>query len=403
MKKIILLLFTTIFFVSCSDGNNSKSDNNKESIIDVYENLQNDFNEIRTIDYENLTFSNFQPSFPDINEYYNLELSNDYDKLDMEKIYDMFANQVKKIAPEHDFDEKNIYFSPKDDDEYNCYTNGYPRVIDYKDEFLNGSIETWWLLYESDAEGKTENDVYLWLDHCTFFGVMNKGRGKEVCYPEGFEHINMWEPSEYETINAFYSVNNLPDESHIMADNNSLTVKDAVSLTEDFFTGYLPEEIHSEIKTVVTGVEVREQNNIEGYRLLLANEFSGMPFDYEYDVNYVTSSDDRITQSANAFIADSDNIDYFYNLQSWSDIKKIDNAINTIIPLKTAVQKASETLTENVEFEVRDIKFVYSLKGDTPVTATASWKITTYNPNDQKNYQVYVNAEDGGVSCYTTW
>lgn len=403
MKKIIMLLVATFFLVSCSNSNTNVDNENKELISEVFKNFQNDFENIKKSNYENLIFADFQPIFPNINECNDLTMHND--EMNIKESYDIFVKQVKKIAPWHKFDEKNIYFSPKDSKEYKCCANGYPRVIDYKDMLFDGSVETWWWLYESDAESKSENDVYLWLDTSTFFGVMNKGKGKEVCYPEGFEHINVWESDEYETIKAAYLSNNLPNESHTMADNKNLTIIEAVSLTENFFSDYKPEEIKSEVETYVVGVEVREQNNVEGYRMFLANRYNDIPFDYEHDVNFITGDDDRITQNATAFIANSNEIDYFYNLQNWNNIEKSDNTIDAIIPLNSAIQKVSETLTSNVKFEIRDIKFVYALKGDALayVTASPSWKITAYNTNDEKEYQVYVNAENGEVSCYATW
>ncbi len=423
MKKFLsLLILSTVLcvpLVSCSDkgkiinntyentpnitSTNQYHNDNKNliSISEIKQNIEEDFDSAKKTDYKNLKFREFIPSFPDITSYYNLTLYTNENEISIEETYNNFCDKVKSTVPEHEFDEKNIYFNPKaNKDSYKKYSNGYPRVVEYREKLFSGEAETWWYMYESDTEGKTENDFYLWLDPYTLFGVMIKGEGKSITEP-GFDGLNFWESDCYETVESYYPIENIPNELHILADGKELSPSSAVSLVEIFFEKYMPENLATSFSTEAVGVEVRTHNNTKGYKVLLANKYKNIPFDYEHNVNFITSSDDRITQNANAFVAISDDVDYFYNLQIWNNVNNRGDEIKSIIPLNMALEITSELLTDNIVFEVLDIKFVYALKGEptAKVEATGNWKISTYNPNDERRYEVYVNAETG-ESCY---
>lgn len=374
-----------------------------QDISDVKQTIKNELIYAKNAEYSNLEFSDFTISFPDIDSYYNLSLYTDRNSVSIEETYNSFCNQVMLVAPDIEFDEKNIYFCPKDlDDSYNCYANGYPRVIEYKNDLFSKKIETWWYMYETDTEGISEDNLYLWLDPYTLFGVMIKGNGKNVTEP-AFEHLNFWESNMYENVEAYYPVERITDEEQVLADGKSLSLSSAVTIVNDFFSRNKPKQLNSNIKTEVVGIEVRKHNDTIGLKALLANKYNDIPFDYEHNVSFKTNSDDRVTQSANAFIAISDEVDYFYNLQIWTNIDTKGNEVKAIIPLQQALKITSELLTDNIKFKVNDIKFVYLMKGDPTKTveATGAWKITTYNPNDSRTYQVYVNAETGDAKYYS--
>ena len=98
-------------------------------------------------------------------------------------------------------------------------------------------------------------------------------------------------------------------------------------------------------------------------------------------------------------MVDEKNIDFLLGFDVNYFYKEI-GEINQIVSAKQAVQIASDTLTGNVEFELKSVDLVYSQSKDNDTKLSAfiarpEWKVTTFNPNDSYNYVVYVDAETG--------
>lgn len=92
----------------------------------------------------------------------------------------------------------------------------------------------------------------------------------------------------------------------------------------------------------------------------------------------------------------------YYRLQTMESVSSYDS----IISFEEAISKISEKLSDNVEFEVQRIDFVYTQKPNKTsegyidienysAIVEPAWKFTLYNPNDSLTYVCYVDAKDG--------
>ncbi len=140
----------------------------------------------------------------------------------------------------------------------------------------------------------------------------------------------------------------------------------------------------------------------------MKNNFEGIAFDYNYDLGMTSKMSDGKLYSNftnEAFMAKSNDIDFWYMIQPYTKVEYDGNVITNIIPLDRALSIMSEELTKNVVFEVNAIDFVYcplAFEEDSSETsAEAAWKISAFNSNDNNTYIVYVNATDGKLRYYT--
>ncbi len=104
-------------------------------------------------------------------------------------------------------------------------------------------------------------------------------------------------------------------------------------------------------------------------------------------------------------MAKSNDIDFWYMQQPYTNVEYDGSAITDIIPLERALNIMSEKLTQSVTFKVNKVDFVYCPldfeENSYETTAEAAWRIESFNPNDEKTYIVYVNATNGEIRYLT--
>lgn len=417
MKKtisLLLILTNVILMTACSSNQNDSKIQKEiqltENVSKIQSSINSFFKDNSNKEYDNLNLSNAKVKFPNISEYYNLRLSSESDVAINERI-DNVKKIVNKYFPEHVYSEDNLFWwgnipGASSDKTYADGWGMWPKVSENKDTIAsmnyNGSF-----LYESDAAGRNKNDAYFLLNPNTFAGTMIRGVGKSITNSD-YEHLAGWFPAyTYEKI-ARYDITSIPNDSYNLYDTEYL-LSDAVDFVVDFFTNdYVTSWINSQIKTEVSAVDVCKYDNIYGYRFLLKNNFEGIAFDYNYDLGMTSKMSDGKLYSNftnEAFMAKSNDIDFWYMIQPYTKVEYDGNVITNIIPLDRALSIMSEELTKNVVFEVNAIDFVYcplAFEEDSSETsAEAAWKISAFNSNDNNTYIVYVNATDGKLRYYT--
>ena len=73
-----------------------------------------------------------------------------------------------------------------------------------------------------------------------------------------------------------------------------------------------------------------------------------------------------------------------------------------MLSLKSAAKAVSDTLTKAFAFDVKQISMVYCNRviSETESEARAHWCFILYNPNDERTYHVYIDAETGDSFYY---
>lgn len=402
----ILIIVNAILLTACSGKSGSTAQNgaNKtENISQVQSNIDSNVYALTKKDYDNLDLSEVKVDFPEITEYHNLRLSSS-NELTIDERIEYIKQMIKKFFPEHTYsDEYLIWWGQLSGVE----TEIYPNVIKYKDKVAD-SLSTGSFIYESDGEARHEHDAYLLLEPHTLVGTMKKGTGRDITEDKNEEHrLAGWFPVDcYEKVER-YDIDSLPDISYKLYDKE-VSLSDAVNYAIEFFDNdYLSVLPDFPIKPKISAIEVRKYNDIYGYRFLLKNYYEGIPFDDNFDLGYISKmSDGKDYQNFTneAFMAKSNDIDFWYMQQFYSKVEYDGDAVTNIVPLDEALSITSDKLTKSVVFEVNKVDFVYCPlvfeKDSSETTAEAAWKISAFNSNDNCTYIVYVNATNGELRYY---
>lgn len=414
-KRKTFIFFMIINMVLLSGCNNKKiqfSSENSSYIkkSELKTSITSAAGEITKMDYDNLDLSKVSVEFPDITEYHNLRLfcSND---MNIDERIEYIRNMTEKFFPKHIYSDNYLsWWGVLPGINEKSYPNGwikYPSVSDNKEAITNLNFNGGSFLYESDAEAKHEHDVYMLLNPQTLVGTIIKGTGKKITDGD-YEHLAGWFPAyTYENIERCY-IDSLPNVSYKLSDTE-VSISEAVSYAVNFFRSdyvlTLPETF---IYPEVSAVDICKFNDVYGYRFLMRNTFENISFDYTYDLGTVSEMSDGNFYSNftnEAFMAMSNDIDFWYMQQPYTRVEYDGEAINDIIPLDEALRIMSDKLTKSVTFEVSRVDFVYCPldfeENSYETTAEAAWRIESLNPNDGKTYIVYVNATDSELRYYT--
>lgn len=412
MKKTIsflLILINALMFTACSSKNTNTSQGDGS---EVHANIDMSVYQITKTNYDNLDLSKVKVYFPDITEYHNLRLYSKNDA-DIDERISIVKEIVEKYFPEHTYSDDYLtwwgqipgIFEIREDgmirEEYPDGWTKYPNVAVNKQTIADLGFKGAFL-YESDAAGENEHDAYLVVDPCAFSGTLIKDTLRKTVNSESVHLASYFPTCFYETIEQ-YEIDSVTDDSYKLYDTE-VSLPEAVDFAADFFANdYINSWIDTPVKTEISVVELCKYENIYGYRFLLKNTYEGMAFDYDNIGMGSQMSDGKSYAdfTNEAFMAESNSIDFWYMQQPYTRVEYDGEAITNIISLEEALSIMSDKLTKSVVFEVNTVDFVYCPldfeEGSSETTAEAAWKITAINPNDGKTYVVYVNAINGEI------
>lgn len=334
--------------------------------------------------------------------------------ISMESYYTEFLEMFEYLFPEHGLDENYfIYNSGKYADDGNCI---YNEVNEWYDELISGEEgrvnfiydETWFF---DMTEWKSP--VCLELGNPIGYGyaVINHGKTVELSNSKVFDAdlnseryplLEGYDPADWLEYVGTYS----PDstESFRLLDGE-IPINEAAAFFEEYINS-LPYPDKSNTGTRVIEVDVlKVTEDIYGYYFLTTMEYQGILFDYMRSGTSHSEFNDYTSLGGNAFMLESSGVDIvygYYRLQTMESVSSYDS----IISFEEAISKISEKLSDNVEFEVQRIDFVYTQKPNKTsegyidienysAIVEPAWKFTLYNPNDSLTYVCYVDAKDG--------
>lgn len=389
---------------TASDSEQNVSGNiSSISLSELNEHASEQVSEVRSKEYENLTFSDsFSVVLPDAAPLYELNLIPKTEATAEEcfALFDtLFEASYGEVYEEHD-KEKLYHFISTDIPATNQeYPENYPLFSDYKEELLSGQIDFSQLFIDT-PEG------YLAVNSNGVVHALNCGKTAKI---EGMEAIiGMYFPANDNEIICQYSDVGSQDAYPLL--DQEVTIAQAVEdtkklITEAGFGG------GTNLQASVSQVKAVElQENICGYSMTLTSSYHGVPFDVYYmetDGIFTSSefSDSKIynLMPGNAFMLESGKLDIVVGYNSAYDVT-VTNTYEEVISLSHAVQLFSESFSEHMNMNVKSAQLMYTMyytsSDQDELQSDIVWKFISENTNDALTYVVYINAINGACSYY---
>lgn len=391
---IIILISSILILTSCS---NSSS----HTHITVNKLSVDDINSCKEIDYKNLDLSHCHAVIPKIDTIHELEVDlKSGDSVDNKQFVEKFREYVKHFFGEvndeyllFQSDSKeisNLQQKQLENAKQGDYT-WYPKVSDYKQKIADGSVSILSLLYRD-----TKNSYYLWQHKDNAFPHwINKGQTIKSLDSKDIK-VSSWSPTDLKSkVETVYNDGQSGSKEYKLKSEN-VSVEQAVSYFEKEYLKSLPCGSDGHYSLFVTRTDVyKVGSDTYGYLLNFSPAYDGVPFDSKVESVSAESGGRPFADIYQAFMVSGNDVDVVINLR-FPKVTPSENAIEKIVPMQKAFDIASESLTDQVTFRVDIVQFVYSGQYNEDYTKASlrpMWKICAYNPNDEYNYDVYVDAQ----------
>lgn len=399
MKKAVIIITLAVMLLTmtgCSDSS-SNTDITAGMI------LNSDIESCRQKEYKNLDLSDCHAVVPKTDTIHELEVDlKSGDSVDNKQFVEKFSEYVKHFFGEvndeyllfqsdskeiSDLQQKQLENTKPGDYAW------YPKIADYKQKIADGSVNVLSVLYRD-----TKNSRYLWQHKDNaFVHWINKGQtiksidGKDI-------KISSWAPTDLTSkVETVYNDGKSGGKEYKLKSGN-VSVDSAVSYFEKEYLKSLPCEFDKHYSLFVSRTDVYKiSSDTYGYLLNFSPAYDGIAFDSKVESVSADSGDRHFADIYQAFMVNADDVDVVINLR-FSKVTPSEKEIEKIVPMQKAFDIASESLTDQVTFRVDSVQFVYSGKYNEDYTKAKlhpSWKICAYNPNDEYNYDVYVDAQSG--------
>lgn len=403
-KEILPLIFVPLLLTAC---NNQNTDIEKKSdtVENVSVNFLSDYENCRNKNYVNLDFSNCSTHLPELNTCSNLNLTvanhsgaNNENLENFKKYCELFFNNYNSSNALFSSSSENIVYNQNEDDGKYAW---YPKVDNYLEQIQNGNIDVDSFLYRD-----TDNNKYLWwLSSTDFPHWINKGEAYSLIKTDDTK-ISSWIPSDMNNeVASYFNDGTHNDETYHILDGN-VSIGEAVTYFENDYLSSLPYDFDSNYSISVSSIDVYNiHDDIYCYVFKFSTAWNNIPFDSRDETFSYQDTSYQYMVSGEALMIKKNDIDTIVDLR-FPDISEMEKPIENICTLENAVNIMSNTLTQEVKFELQTIEFVYkgSYSNDyTTAHLEPSWKFVTYNPNDDLYYCVYVNAvsEECSYISYT--
>ncbi len=398
MKKLIVAaVLTVVLITGC--GKNSDDNLKKENIEEVVYNFQKEFEKCKEKDYVNLDLSECNAKITDVEKLCKLEIDEYAAENNVEKRIEDFEEYCEFFF--ENYDSLNIFFgSTTQNLEYDGGYWDYPRLNKYREQIISGEIQLGYLLYVD-----FENNNYLWemeADYAPFW--MNKGHVFPLVKDEG-ERVTSWKSTDMGNQVAKYYNDGTHDDVSFKLMDGEVTIGEAIDFVENKYLKSLPFDYGEEVSLEVLSVSVYEiQEEVFAYVFELSFGWNGIVFDSAAPFTSVEQVH-NIFIMADALMAEKDEIDEFSGLG-------VPNVIGTedlngeVYTLESAIDIVSESLSQEVKFEVLTISMVYMgvyevlTPEETKGSALPAWKFQLYNTNDGLYYNVYVDVLSGQINSF---
>jgi hypothetical protein len=409
MKKLtaIITLICLVFVVTACSNNKVNNNDEKINLIDIsnYTQIKTEFENSKKKKYDNLSFSdNVDILYPENIESVS-ELKITPKKITNSELYDSYQKILKNLMGINEPETENSFFLDEDGSLLNApdspISDGaeteflYPFFDEYKEQILSEELPVQFFLYQTDTAEFHDNDSYL-LSGANMT-IMNKGR-----FVKKLRDISIasWNPMmDYGEITANYIYPHTDKTEHSLP-NGNMNISEITASAEKYLNDNLPEKMFAN-DYFVYRIQVLENAEFgQAFRLLFTPKENDVPFDYLENQSELIGDENReyVYNTAEVLMSKENDTEYIYGLNT-CDYEQIGEKFTEIISLSSALNIINEEITNNLNFEISLIEFMYCpyYSDDTSNIQTAHpcWKITSYNNNDDMTYRYYVDALNG--------
>lgn len=439
MKKIIAIFLTIILLgcTGCSKNENSSdtsgevfseagsditaSSNKSNSPIggesnvtgggnvkEVTENYDADFESCLNTEFVNLDWTNAGkcPVEP-VSEVYNIKCEDTLavdeipiaDMLDKFKEYCNFylgeyRDEFAFFMPEFDKDDKEFPLLPSIEVDGVSYRNYY-IISEHREKIVTNEVKVNYFVYRNIEQNK-----YLWW--CYYYPHwINKGSAL-TAIGDKTNKCSSWIPSDMgEPVARYYNDEKNYDVKYKLADDE-VSIGDAIKYFTEKYPDTLPFDNKPEYS--VKYVDVYKINeNTYGYLLNAALKHNFLSFEILGEMQTDSSTPYFYATDGQAFMVKKDDIDVIHDCDPKFMMENDGDPILNILSLKEAIDIVSEKMTQNVKFNVLSTDLVYHGTRDEENIARLkpTWEFKLFNPNDNVNYNVYVDAVSGECNYFS--
>lgn len=328
-------------------------------------------------------------SFLEITSPYNLT----WEEFDIDVFYKKVKDQFQLLFPNTKFDPDYLFCNANVDFEGNYF---YPTVVECYDKIKNNKLEFDWFEYN---DGK----IYILWSRSNgeiFPYRMTKGIANDLSDADG--DLNSWLPSNSCQVIEENILSTDSDNVEYELNSGKVNLKEAIDYVENEYIQQFG--LNSELGINVPSTDVYKVNeDVYGYHFNARLTYKDIPFDSvkgSFGSSASSDGNEYKLPICHLFMVDEKNVDFLLGFDFSYFYKETGN-INKIVSAEQAIKIASDTLTDNVQFDLKSAELVYSqtykdndLKSST-YFARPEWKIKAINPNDSYTYAVYVDAETG--------
>ncbi|MDR0919141.1 MAG: hypothetical protein LBM93_07820 [Oscillospiraceae bacterium] len=351
---------------------------------------------------------------------------------DFKENYKYMQDMFAYYYPDKTFNEDYLFYtggsSDVNYDEEGNQIQYYNAVKDHYDDLVSGAEEFAYIFYdETYHQDITEWNSQVFIQGDKSYVTLNKGKtlslGDKVRSEDGmtmesntYPKFNNYDPNMYCEFVGTYP----PDSEEVFKLlDKEISIKDAAEFYKKYITD-LKYPVKDNFDFTIMNVEVYKVNeDVHCYKFNMTNSYKEIDFYYAPTDVYRSSDADAGTNEhyqgsqESAVMVESNDVDI---LSAHQSSQMVENArqISKMQSIEDVFKEVSGNLSNQVEFEVREVNFVYIRKMDKDENGYINietygcdvypvWNFILNNPNDGLYYEVQINAEDGKEFSYRTF
>lgn len=411
MKKSLSIVTATITLISLLSGCDKDEIRADGKTISRYAvsveqataNYEDDLQKCKSKKYDNLDWTNVcELQMPVLTECYDIQATAYYSKPSNKEAISAFVAQCEQhFGAEYKSDK--IYFRANRDYAQSTETgngmtyNAGVKLADFRAELENDDS----ILIYDFCYIDLENLNYLW--GFTDSNPLWLCKGEAIRFldykyrPTSLLPSDLTDDYSYET---FANNSDNLNKKYNLA-NGEYSFAEAVSFIENEF---YPSDIDNLSCKVTTITPIQIKDDVYFYNMSFVPTWNNIPFDSNGEFEASDSNSANFFRyNAQALIVNKNEVDIAHRF-SPLDIENFGEPIDRMLTLEKAADFASESLTKGVMFEVRSAELVYSGAKDNETNIASlcpTWRFILYNENDEKFYNVYIDAVSGECSHYS--
>lgn len=431
-KNILIAIAICLILSGCEQSKNDSyaSDIGRDSTITsgeksvplniAVDGMSAELNDLKSNSSANIDWSNAVIGYPlqGISECCALKLTNDYEVhpekvLTVEEQLAQFKSYCKSYLGEYN-SEFACFETKKRELKGDGYTidgiedevfTDFPKIDEYKEQILNGSVQPTWYLYVDH-----KRQMYLWWSAESMIYPHWYNKGKTLQMLDRYFKASSTIPTDIGEPVAVYP----NDGSHSNVTYHLLSGDVSIGEAVDWFSneytkslGVFPDEDIP--KPAVRQIEVYQITaDTYAYVFLFTFTLGGIPCDYtgeRYLVGSNENSYSSVSTGGQALMITKNEIDMAYDIAPSMYVTE-GEPIKEIISLHEAAGILGKSVSESVLYKAKTVELVMTgnrTKNNPEPLLMPTWKITLQNDNDGFLYDFYIDAVSGALGGYVRY